>query len=196
MCPVNGNCRNTPVEVFETKYPFLTLEYSMRGDSGGVGRHRGGLGSARRLRVMAPEITVSTLLDRTRTHAWGLFGGGGGASSALLVKKKSDKYFLTFSEAFGTVSASKFTRIVLKEGDEVIIEFPGRGRLWPSKGTSGRRNRRRHPSTLHLRGGSAEALSIQGLSLPSGCRDIGKRTRRGGTSRRWSTATRAAYSFQ
>ena len=124
MCPVNGNCRNTPVEVFETKYPFLTLEYSMRKDSGGVGKRRGGLGSSRRLRVMAPEITVSALLDRTRTHAWGLFGGAGGASAKLLVKKKGQSGFTTFSEAFGTISATKFTRIVLKEGDEVIIQSP------------------------------------------------------------------------
>ncbi len=127
MCPVNGNCRNTPVEVFETKYPFLTLEYSMRKDSGGAGMHRGGLGSKRRLRVMAPEITVSALLDRTRTHAWGLFSGGDGASAKLLVKKRGDRQFRTFSEAFGTISDTKFTRILLKEGDEVIIESPGGG---------------------------------------------------------------------
>ncbi len=132
MCPVNGNCRNTPVEVFETKYPFLTLEYSMRKDSGGVGKRRGGLGSSRRLRVMAPEITVSALLDRTRTQAWGLFGGTGGASAKLLVKKKGQDAFTTFSEAFGTVSATKFTRIVLKQGDEVIIESPGGGGYDPA----------------------------------------------------------------
>jgi N-methylhydantoinase B len=132
MCPVNGNCRNTPVEVFETKYPFLTLEYAMRKDSGGVGKYRGGLGSARRLRVMAPEITVSALLDRTRTQAWGLFGGAGGASAKLLVKKKSESAFTTFDKAFGTASATKFTRIVLKEGDEVIIQSPGGGGYEPA----------------------------------------------------------------
>jgi N-methylhydantoinase B len=132
MCPVNGNCRNTPVEVFETKYPFLTLEYAMRKDSGGVGKRRGGLGSSRRLRVMAPEITVSALLDRTRTQAWGLFGGTGGASAKLLVKKKGQDAFTTFSDAFGTVSATKFTRIVLKVGDEVIIESPGGGGYDPA----------------------------------------------------------------
>lgn len=131
MCPVNGNCRNTPIEVFETKYPFLTLEYSMRRDSGGSGMHRGGLGSARKLRVMAPEITVSALLDRTRTHAWGLFGGSDGASARLLVKKKGDAEFRTFSETFGVACATKFTRVVLKEGDEVIIESPGGGGYGP-----------------------------------------------------------------
>ena len=131
MCPVNGNCRNTPVEVFETKYPFLTLEYSMREDSGGEGKYRGGLGSSRRLRVIAPEITVSALLDRTKTHAWGLFGGSQGASARLLVKKKGEREFTTFDIAFGTKSATKFTRVVLKEGDEVIIESPGGGGYLP-----------------------------------------------------------------
>ena len=133
MCPVNGNCRNTPVEVFETKYPFLTLEYSMRKDSGGAGKFRGGLGSKRRLRVMAPEITVSALLDRTRTHAWGLFGGSEGASARLLVKKKGVDDFTTFDKAFGTTSPTKFTRIILREGDEVIIESPGGGGSLPAK---------------------------------------------------------------
>jgi N-methylhydantoinase B/oxoprolinase/acetone carboxylase alpha subunit len=133
MCPVNGNCRNTPVEVFETKYPFLTMEYAMRTDSGGVGKSRGGLGSARRLRVTAPEITVSALLDRTKTHAWGLFGAQGGASARLLVKKKGENEFTTFDKAFGTASATKFTRVVLHEGDEVLIESPGGGGYDPAE---------------------------------------------------------------
>jgi len=77
--------------------------------------------------VMAPEITVSALLDRTRTQAWGLFGGSGGASANLLVKKSGQSEFTTFDKAFGTVSPTKFTRIVLKEGDEVIIQSPGGG---------------------------------------------------------------------
>ena len=91
------------------------------------GKFRGGLGSKRVLRVVGPEITVSALLDRTRTYPWGLFGAGHGAAGGLLVKKKGDSRFRTFSEAYGTVSATKFTRIVLKEGDEVAIVSPGGG---------------------------------------------------------------------
>jgi N-methylhydantoinase B/oxoprolinase/acetone carboxylase alpha subunit len=80
---------------------------------------------------MAPEITVSALLDRTRTHAWGLLGGSGGASARLLVKKNGDTQFRSFSEAFRVGCATKFTRVVLKQGDEVIIESPGGGGYGP-----------------------------------------------------------------
>ena len=131
MCPENGNCRNTPVEVLENKFPWVTLEYRLRPDSGGPGKYRGGLGSSRILRVLAPEITVSVLMDRTKTHAWGLFGGGKGGKGGVLVKKKGDEKFRTFSQAFGTVSDSKFTRVVLKEGDEVMILSPGGGGYGP-----------------------------------------------------------------
>ena len=41
----NGNCRNTPVEIFETRYPLRTVEYSLIADSGGAGT--GAAGSAR-----------------------------------------------------------------------------------------------------------------------------------------------------
>src|SRR4029077_19428487 len=47
QCPENGNCRNTPVEVLETKYPFICLSYRLRPDSGGPGMFRGGLASSR-----------------------------------------------------------------------------------------------------------------------------------------------------
>ena len=47
----NGNCRNTPVEIFETRYPLRVIEYSLIEDSGGAGRMRGGLGTRRILRV-------------------------------------------------------------------------------------------------------------------------------------------------
>ena len=47
LCPNNGNCRNTPVEILETKYPFIVEEYKLRPDSAGAGRWRGGLASSR-----------------------------------------------------------------------------------------------------------------------------------------------------
>jgi N-methylhydantoinase B/oxoprolinase/acetone carboxylase alpha subunit len=126
----NGNCRNTPVEIFETRYPMRVLEYSLIPDSGGAGRMRGGLGTRRILRVeRGAEVTVNALFDRTKPGfgAYGLEGGGQGGPAAILVKRAGDDRFRTFSEVFGTVSPSKFTNIVLTEGDEVLIASPGGG---------------------------------------------------------------------
>jgi len=131
LCPENGNCRNAPVEVFESKYPFLTRSYRLRPDSGGPGRFRGGLASSRHLVVTAPEITVSALMDRTKTRAWGLLGGGEGMSAHILVKRRGESRFRRFSEAFGTISDSKFTRVTLREGDEVILASAGGGGYGP-----------------------------------------------------------------
>jgi N-methylhydantoinase B len=126
----NGNCRNTPVEIFETRYPLRVLEYSLIDDSGGPGRMRGGLGTRRVLRVEpGAEVTVNALFDRTKPGfgAFGLDGGHNGNQAAILVKRAGDDAFRTFSEVFGTVSPSKFTNIVLTEGDEVLIASPGGG---------------------------------------------------------------------
>jgi N-methylhydantoinase B len=126
----NGNCRNTPVEIFETRYPLRVLEYALIPDSGGPGRMRGGLGTRRILRVEpGAEVTVNALFDRTKPGfgAYGLDGGATGGPAAILVKRAGDDTFRTFSEVFGTVSPSKFTNIRLTEGDEVQISSPGGG---------------------------------------------------------------------
>ena len=126
----NGNCRNTPVEIFETRYPLRTLEYSLIEDSGGPGMHRGGLGTRRIMRVTADaEITANAVLDRTKPGfgAWGLAGGGLGGPGAIRVKRRGDTEFRTFTEVFGTASPSKFTNVELQEGDEVLIDSPGGG---------------------------------------------------------------------
>src|SRR4249919_1383866 len=121
----NGNCRNTPVEIFETRYPLRTLEYSLIDDSGGPGRMRGGLGTRRVLRVHeGAEVTANALFDRTKPGfgAFGLAGGQPGRTGAIRVRRKGEPEFRTFSGVFGTVSESKFTNIRLVAGDEVLIE--------------------------------------------------------------------------
>ena len=124
---IHGNCRNTPIEVFETRFPFRTIAYGLVPDSGGPGRHRGGLAVRRDLQVLAPEVTASALMDRVERGAWGLFGGLPGRCAALLVRRAGDDRFRDFTEAFGAVSPSKFSGIVLREGDVVRIESAGGG---------------------------------------------------------------------
>ena len=70
-------------------------------------------------------------MDRTKTRAWGLLGGGEGMSAHILVKRRGESRFRRFSEAFGTISDSKFTRVTLREGDEVILASAGGGGYGP-----------------------------------------------------------------
>lgn len=124
---IHGNCRNTPVEVFETRFPFLTHGYGLIPDSGGAGRRRGGLAVRRMLEVLAPEVSVSALMDRVEVGAWGLFGGERGRCAAILVCRAGETEFRDFSAACGTVSPSKFAGVVLRRGDRVVIESAGGG---------------------------------------------------------------------
>ncbi|MFN0153996.1 MAG: hydantoinase B/oxoprolinase family protein [Gaiella sp.] len=124
---IHGNCRNTPIEVFETRFPFATISYGLIPDSGGAGRRRGGLAVRRDLEVLAPEVTVSALMDRCERGAWGLFGGLPGRCAALLVRRPGDEGFRDFTESFGTISPSKLSGVVLRQGDVVRIESAGGG---------------------------------------------------------------------
>ena len=120
-----GNCRITPVEVFETRFPIMVVSYGLRTDSGGAGKFRGGLGSRRVLHIEAPEMRASLLMDHARSGPWSLLGGSSGTPARVTVKKAGDTTFRPFTEAFGTTSASKFADVRLHEGDEVCIESCG-----------------------------------------------------------------------
>jgi N-methylhydantoinase B len=124
---VIGNCRITPLEVFETRFPLLVLSYGLRTDSGGPGRFRGGLGSRRVLRVVAPEMRVSMLMDHALIGAWGLFGGAPGETASVKVKRAGTSEFRPFPEVFGTISPSKFADVHLFVGDEICLESAGGG---------------------------------------------------------------------
>jgi N-methylhydantoinase A/oxoprolinase/acetone carboxylase beta subunit/N-methylhydantoinase B/oxoprolinase/acetone carboxylase alpha subunit len=124
---IHGNCRVTPIEIFETLFPFQVNSYELDQDSGGPGKYRGGLGTKRVLRVMAPEITVSTMMDHVKEGAWGSFGGLSGGLAGIWIKKKGTDKYLTFSEAFGKVSPSKFSNVVIHNGDMIRIDSAGGG---------------------------------------------------------------------
>lgn len=124
---IHGNCRNTPVEIFETLYPFLVKSYGLNQDSGGPGRRRGGLGTHRVLKVLAPTITVSVMMDHVKYGAWGAFGGKPGGLAGIWIKRKSDDNYRTFPEVFDTVSPSKFANVIITEGDEILIASAGGG---------------------------------------------------------------------
>lgn len=77
-------CRNTPVEVFEMRTPLFLEHYGYRQDSGGAGKHRGGVGISRAYRFTAPGTGIM-LSYKTRTSPWGLAGGGDAVPNAVVL---------------------------------------------------------------------------------------------------------------
>ena len=124
---INGNCRVIPVEVFETRYPWLTEEYSLRADSGGPGKYRGGLGTSKTWRCLDAEITCTQLTDRHDHNAWGLDGGGEGAAGMTLFQADGSDQWQTMVEAFNKRSTSKWSNVTIKSGDRIQILTPGGG---------------------------------------------------------------------
>jgi N-methylhydantoinase B len=74
---VNGGFRNLPAEVYETKFPVRVEEFSLRPDSGGAGRWRGGCGVVRTY-LLLDDCYCALWFDRSKTPGWGLAGGGDG----------------------------------------------------------------------------------------------------------------------
>ena len=122
---IHGNCRNTPVEIFETLFPFRVLSYGLNRDSGGAGRRRGGLGTRRDLLVTGGEVTVSMMMDHVKSGALGLFGGATGGLGGVWLRRAGKRELLTFPQAFGVVSPSKFADVVVHDGDRVRIDSAG-----------------------------------------------------------------------
>jgi 5-oxoprolinase (ATP-hydrolysing)/N-methylhydantoinase A len=80
---------NTSVELFETRTPVLVLEKRYLPDSGGPGRHRGGLGQVVRVRKLFDDgrpAYAGLFPDGVLTRTPGLFGGrpGGAVRGVLL----------------------------------------------------------------------------------------------------------------
>jgi N-methylhydantoinase B len=109
------NSLNTPVEALEYAYPFRMVQYAIRRDSGGAGKHRGGDGIVRELELLG-DAQVTLLADRRKTQPWGLGGGNAGASGQTKILRDD-----TDEELPG-----KCTR-ELKTGTRIRIESPGGG---------------------------------------------------------------------
>lgn len=78
---VGANQSNIPVELIEAGYPLLVERYGLVADSGGPGRHRGGLAIERQFRFLGDEAVLTVRSDKRRFRPFGLAGGRTGAGS-------------------------------------------------------------------------------------------------------------------
>ncbi|MEV5555720.1 hydantoinase B/oxoprolinase family protein [Nonomuraea wenchangensis] len=72
--PAQTQARNTPVEVLEARTGMFFERLELRTDSGGAGRHRGGVGLRRDIRFTTPGEFLS-VIKKTRSRPWALDGG-------------------------------------------------------------------------------------------------------------------------
>ena len=80
VCINDGDTHNSPNEQVEAKFPLVVERYALIPDSGGAGRHRGGLGVERVVRARS-HVTVNTQIERAHCQPWGLAGGGDGTGN-------------------------------------------------------------------------------------------------------------------
>jgi N-methylhydantoinase B len=80
-----GDFRNMPVETMESRYPIRIRRLQLGCDSGGAGRHRGGLNVVKEYELLADSL-VTLHFDRAKMPSWGLFGGEAGASPRVEVQ--------------------------------------------------------------------------------------------------------------
>jgi N-methylhydantoinase B len=112
------NTRNTPIEALEHAYPLRVETLRIRRRSGGAGRHRGGDGCERALRLLAPA-RVTVVSERRTRGPWGLAGGSPGAPGENRVQRG----------ATGRSSErlpGKF-HVDLPEGSVLTVASPGGG---------------------------------------------------------------------
>jgi len=110
------NSRLTDPEVLELNFPVRVERFAIRRGSGGAGRHRGGDGVVRALRVLAP-LQGNLLALRREIAPFGLNGGGPGACGRQWIER-----------ANGTIEPLPgVARFSLSPGDLLVLETPGGG---------------------------------------------------------------------
>jgi N-methylhydantoinase B len=109
-------CRFSPAEVWEARNPWLVERIELAPDSGGPGRHRGGLGVDMWFRMLE-DAWVTTAVERTLTPPWGLDGGLEGRPNGVVVRLPDGR----------VLKVGKITRLHLPKGTRLELATGGGG---------------------------------------------------------------------
>jgi N-methylhydantoinase B len=112
------NTSNLPVEAIESEYPLFVESYGFVPDTGGAGRHRGGLALRRVIRPLGHEAVFSGTGERFRNPPWGLFGGENGACG---------RFVRIEADGAETVLPGKAADVHFGPDQCIAIETPGAG---------------------------------------------------------------------
>ncbi len=110
------NSRMTDAEVLEARYPILVREFSIRHDSGGAGKYKGGNGVTRKLEFRT-AMSAAILSNHRRVAPFGLAGG----QNAMTGLNTLERHNGTVENLDGIVT------IEVQEKDVLVIKTPGGG---------------------------------------------------------------------
>ncbi len=110
------NSRLTDPEILESRFPVLVEEFSIRKNSGGAGKFKGGDGAVRRLRFLKP-MSASILSNRRSIKPPGLNGGADGQCGLNRIIRATGEV-----ESLGSTAT-----IDAGCGDAIEIQTPGGG---------------------------------------------------------------------
>jgi N-methylhydantoinase B len=109
-----------PIEALEASCPLRVERMVLRQDSGGPGRHRGGLGLQREIRVLGEHAQLSVLSDKNLIPPYGVRGGWTGAPNRFTVRRDD-------TEIEPSPLPGKVTGFALRAGDVVVERTAGGG---------------------------------------------------------------------
>jgi N-methylhydantoinase B len=108
-----SNCKVTAIEMFETAVPVLTERKELIADSGGAGKHRGGLGQRVVLRNLGRNpMSIYLASERVRHPCFGVVEGESGTAGKVTKEGRPQ-----FPKG----------KVVLKTGERLEVETPGGG---------------------------------------------------------------------
>lgn len=111
------NNASIPIEMIESDMPLSFTRYGLLPDTGGAGKHCGGLGLVREWRIDAERATFTAQMDRFRFRPYGLQGGKPGAVGRLTLLRDGKE----------TALHSKVGNMPLRKGDIIRLETSGGG---------------------------------------------------------------------
>jgi N-methylhydantoinase B len=112
-----------PLEILEAAYPVKFTQWALRPDSGGAGKHRGGLGAVYEIELLEDEATAFLFGDRGRFPPRGVAGGGDASMTCFTYPGPNGPQHPPM--------ASKIVDVPLRRGDRVRLETPGGGGYGP-----------------------------------------------------------------
>lgn len=115
-----------PVEILEAAYPVMFTHWALRADSGGPGRHRGGLGAVYEIELLEEQADVFLFGERGRFAPPGVLGGDPGALNRFSVIRKDGRKEMP-------PMVSKWVGIKLAKNERVRLETPGGGGFGPAR---------------------------------------------------------------